>query len=210
MHAAQAACARLSSRSARAARVPQRVVAPLARDDRATTPPAAHRLLDDPQAARGAWTDHPTVEQDANHVAAEQAREVNPRQSRCPRLRDSVEIVHRRASMRHSIGVCGSGSEPWYFYSLVGRVPTSSCPNTGSTAFACRRSGADYGVCQIQSGDADDRGNLRRSTRLGLLKCVERRRRLEGLLGDEGNRKLEKVARAAYTGCSRPACRGGG
>src|SRR5579859_722733 len=95
MHAAQAASPRLSSRSARAARVPQRVVAPLARDHGATTPSAAHRLVDDPHAARGALADHPTVEQDANHVAAEQARELNPRQSRCPRLRNSVEILHR-------------------------------------------------------------------------------------------------------------------
>jgi hypothetical protein len=95
-------------------------------------------------------------------------------------------------------------------YSLVGRVPTSSRPTAGATAFGVLlRSGADCGVCQIRSGDADDRGNLSRSTRLGLLKCVERRRRLEGLLGYEGDRKLEKVARAAYTGCSRPASLGG-
>src|SRR5579859_1019899 len=135
MHAAQAASPRLSSRSARAARVPQRVVAPLARDHGATTPSAAHGLVDDPHAARGALADHPTVEQDANHVAAEQARELNPRQSRCPRLRNSVEILHRRASMRHSLGVCGSGSEPGYFYSSSGGCPTSSCPTTASTAF---------------------------------------------------------------------------
>jgi len=150
--------------------------------------------------------DHPTVEQDADHVAAKPAHELNPGHSRCPRLRHSVESLHRRASTRHSLEVCGSGSEPGGSYSLVGRVPTSLCPTTGSTRL-CVRSGAECGVCLIQSDDADDRGNFRRSTRLGLLKCVERGGRLEGLLGDEGNRKLEKVARAADTGCSRAACR---
>jgi len=74
----------------------------------------------------------------------------------------------------------------------------------------CWRSGPDCGVCQMQSVNADDRSNLRCSTRLGLLKCVERRRCLKGLLGFEENRKPEKVARSAYTGCSRLGCRGGG
>src|SRR6202022_314868 len=60
------------------------------------------------------------------------------------------------------------------------------------------------------SGDTDDRGNLSRATRLGLLQCIERRRRLEGLLGQEGDRKLEKLAGAACLGCTRPASPGGG
>lgn len=201
---------RLASRPGGAARVPQCVVAPLARDDGAATSTAAHRLVDDPYAVGGAGTDHPTVEQDANHFAAEQAPELNPGQSGRPRLRDSVESLHRRASMKHSLEVCRSGSEPGCHSSVVGRVSISSARPQGQPPLACRRSGRlTVAFARCSSGDANDRGNLRRSTRLGLLKRFEHRRCLEGLLGYEGNRKPDHVARAAYTRCSRPASRGG-
>jgi hypothetical protein len=64
-------------------------------------------------------------------------------------------------------------------------------------------------VLHSPSGDADDRSNLRRSTCLGLLHCVERRRRLEGLLGQVGDDKLDQLGGGGHTGRSRPASRGG-
>ena len=48
------------------------------------------------------------VEQDANHLAAEQAREFDPGLPWYPWLRDSIEILRRRASRRHSAEVCRS------------------------------------------------------------------------------------------------------
>jgi len=60
---------------------------------------------------------------------------------------------------------------------------------------------------QTPSGDADDRGNLSRSTRLGPLQCVERRRGLEGLLGQVGDGILSKLGGPGHTSCARPARR---
>ncbi len=57
------------------------------------------------------------------------------------------------------------------------------------------------------SGDADDRGNLSRSTRLGPLQCVERRRRLEGLLGQVDDGILSKLGGPGHTSCARLARR---
>jgi hypothetical protein len=83
----------LSPGAARSARVSQRVVPLLTGDDGAATPPAAHRLLVDPQAARGPRADDAMVEQDANHIAREQAVEFDPRLARYPWHRNSVEII---------------------------------------------------------------------------------------------------------------------
>jgi hypothetical protein len=96
------------------------------------------------------------------------------------------------------------------FYSLGGRVLTPSQLTGWITAFGLiLRSGPNCPVCQIRSTDADDRGNLSRSTLLGLLQCIERRRRVQGLLSHVGDRKLERLARAGRTCSSRPAYLGG-
>jgi hypothetical protein len=114
MNAAQAASPRLP---ASVAPVPQRVVAPLTGDDGAATPPAAHRLLVDPQAAGGPRADDAMVEQDANNVATEQASEFNPGLARHPWLpRASINILHPRAMAKHGAEECACRLCLWVFY----------------------------------------------------------------------------------------------
>jgi hypothetical protein len=83
-------------------------------------------VLVDPQAARGPWPDDATVEQDANHLAAEQAGKLDPGLPWRPWLCDSIEIVHRQARVRHKTEVCGSRLWARGLLFDQGRVPTSS------------------------------------------------------------------------------------
>jgi hypothetical protein len=124
MTVAQSARAALSALAARSCSFP---VAPLARDDRAVTPPrAAHRLLDDPHAALGPFT--------ANRMG-----------------------------------------------------------NAFALGFAFRLT-PDCAVCQIGSGDADDRGHLSCSTCLGLLHPSSAVPDVKVCSVSKSNRKLEKLA----------------
>jgi hypothetical protein len=145
------------------------------------------------------------IEQDANHVAT-------GRQASSTRAWRGTRGCATASTSEYEaqLWVCGAGFEPGGLYWLGGRVQTASRPTGGSTASGVLlRSGPNSPVCQIRSGDADDRGNLSRSTRLGLLKCIERRRRLEGLLSQVGDDELGKLARAGRSCSSRPGCLGG-